>query len=107
MNVWIGVDLDGTLAYYTSWQGPEHIGEPIAPMLARVQKWLADGREVRIFTARANEPENIPYIQAWCLMHLGQVLPVTATKDYGMVVLYDDRCVRVITNTGVTLAPEA
>src|SRR5207344_2652938 len=49
---WIGVDLDGTLAYYDQWRGPEHIGEPVPAMLERVQRWLAEGKDVRIFTAR-------------------------------------------------------
>ena len=42
-NGWIGVDLDGTLAYYDGWQGIDHIGEPILPMLNRVTKWLEQG----------------------------------------------------------------
>lgn len=45
---WIGVDLDGTLAHYDKWIGPEHIGEPIAPMVDRVRAWLGQGIEVRI-----------------------------------------------------------
>ena len=49
---WIGVDLDGTLAEYLGWQGMGHIGEPIAPMVERVKAWLAEGKDVRIFTAR-------------------------------------------------------
>jgi hypothetical protein len=55
-NGWIGVDLDGTLAHYEGWKGQEHIGEPIAPMVERVKGWLAEGREVRIFTARVYCP---------------------------------------------------
>lgn len=49
---WIGVDLDGTLAVYNGWVAPTHIGEPVVPMLERVKAWLAEGREVRIMTAR-------------------------------------------------------
>lgn len=52
MSGWIGVDLDGTLAMYDGFKGPEHIGDPVPKMLERVKKWLAEGREVRIFTAR-------------------------------------------------------
>lgn len=47
---WIGVDLDGTLAEYTGWHGPGHIGPPIPKMLDRVKNWLAEGVDVRIFT---------------------------------------------------------
>lgn len=106
-NGWIGVDLDGCLAVYGGWQGEEHIGEPIPLMVDRVKQWLAEGRDVRIFTARAaNNPQSIPYINKWSEKHLGQVLPVTSTKDYGMIALWDDRCTQVFPNTGVTLEDE-
>lgn len=118
MSGWIGVDLDGTLAQYGGWVGPDHIGAPIAPMVTRVKGWLAKGREVRIFTARVDGGtvalsmgdeagehfRNIERvrqtIEAWCLEHIGAVLPVTNVKDYGMVELWDDRAVRVRVNTG-------
>jgi hypothetical protein len=48
-NGWIGVDLDGTLAHYDGWKGADHIGEPIAPMVERVKRWLSEGHEVRVF----------------------------------------------------------
>lgn len=38
-DAWIGVDLDGTLAEYTSWQGIEHIGPPIELMANRIREW--------------------------------------------------------------------
>ncbi len=44
--------------------------------------------------------ETLPPIQAWCLEHVGEVLPVTPAKDYDMVELWDDRAVQVIPNTG-------
>ena len=103
---WIGVDLDGTLALYEGWKGSEHIGAPIAPMVERIKGWLAAGVEVRIFTARVAVPEVgiVARIEAWCAEHIGQALPVTATKDYGMIELWDDRAVQVIPNTGEALA---
>lgn len=100
---WIGVDLDGTLAHYDHWEGVEHIGRPIPAMLSRIKAWLAAGKEVRIFTARVFGPQGVdarPYIEAYCLEHLGVVLPVTCEKDYAMVELWDDRAVQVIPNTG-------
>lgn len=109
MNGWIAVDLDGTLARYDEWRGVDHVGEPIAAMVDRVRGWLRDGHpvhgrvEVRIFTARVygdQREEALPAIEAWCLEHLGVVLPVTCTKDYGMIELWDDRCVQVEANTG-------
>jgi len=53
-NKWIGVDLDGTLAFDEGWKGHQHIGPPIPLMLERVKRWLAMDIEVRIFTARAS-----------------------------------------------------
>jgi hypothetical protein len=109
MNGWIGVDLDGTLATYDKWRGIEHIGEPVPAMLDRVKNWLANGKDVRIFTARVcldgTEDGEITrrVIQAWLIKHLGRTLPVTNVKDFGMVELWDDRCVTVEANTGRVL----
>jgi hypothetical protein len=100
MSGWIGVDLDGTLAEYHGWKGPTHIGVPIAAMQQRVKDWLASGKEVRIFTARACVPEQLGPIKAWCIEHLGQELAITNVKDFGMVELWDDRAVQVKINTG-------
>lgn len=106
---WIAVDLDGTLAHYDGWRGITHIGEPIPAMAARVRTWIQEGKDVRIFTARVGPqrfdvPEEIATIQAaiegWCVEHLGKALPVTCQKDFGMIELWDDRCVQVIPNTG-------
>lgn len=105
MSGWIGVDLDGTLAKYDGWKGIDHIGDPIGPMLARINRWLNEGREVRIFTARVAVPDNelvsvVSYIHNWCEKHGLPRLPVTNKKDFGMVELWDDRCVQVVPNTG-------
>lgn len=70
-------------------------------MVERVKQWLADGMEVRIVTARVgNGQAAIFYIKQWCANVFGQVLPVTATKDFQMIELWDDRCVQVEKNTG-------
>lgn len=100
---WIGVDLDGTLAEYTEWQGETHIGAPIEKMVKRVKQWLWAGQDVRIFTARICDPAKASArtaIEMWCQEHIGQVLPITNTKDYDMTELWDDRAVQVIPNTG-------
>lgn len=100
---WIGVDLDGTLAHYDEWRGADHIGEPVGAMLFRVKKWLADGEDVRVFTARVSGSEAElceTVIRAWCLEHIGVELPVTCRKDYAMKTLWDDRAVQVEPNTG-------
>lgn len=103
---WIGFDLDGTLAVYEGWLGIEHIGAPIPRTVERIKKYLADGYEVRIVTARVcsravGEAERARrIIESYCLHHIGQALPVTHEKDFGMIRLYDDRCVQVEFNTG-------
>lgn len=109
-NGWIGVDLDGTLAHYDGWKGHEHIGEPIPLMQERVKRWLEEGRDVRIFTARVSHDSSparmiqaqdaLLHITAWCLRHLGTKLPITCTKDYAMIELWDDRAVQVQANAG-------
>lgn len=109
---YIGVDLDATLAQYNGYVSPDHIGEPIPLMLERVKKWLADGVEVRIITARVHattdDPEEVAavklnrlYIEAYLLKHLGQKLPIQSFKCYKMFQLWDDRAVQVIPNTGM------
>jgi len=110
---WIGVDLDGTLAHYDGWKGITHVGDPIPKMCARVKCWLAEGKEVRIFTARVTEgldgrdvEQARHAVEAWCEIHLGQKLPVTNVKDFGMIELWDDRAVQVIINTGEPACPD-
>jgi len=100
MSGWIAVDMDGTLAVYNGWKGPDDIGEPIYLMVNRVRLWLSEGKDVRIFTARANIPEQIPPVQWWCLKHFGRVLPITATKDFQMIEQWDDRAIQVVMNIG-------
>lgn len=105
MSAWIGVDLDGTLAEYGGWKGPTNIGRPIPKMVNRVLDWLNAGKEVRIFTARASVPEQIPPVIEWCKAHLGREIPVTNVKDFAMIELWDDRAVQVEFNTGEILGP--
>lgn len=103
---WYGVDLDGTLAYYDGWQGPEHIGDPIPLMLHRVQEWMEIKQEVRIFTARATDPVAKAAVEQWLMKHGMDGLKVTCCKDYAMICLYDDRCVQVEENTGILLGKQ-
>jgi hypothetical protein len=109
---WIGVDLDGVLAHYLIWEEDGGIGRPVPAMVDRVKEWLAAGEDVRIFTARVTVEditENVrqrKLINDWCFTHLGKMLPITATKDMRMRVLYDDRCVQVVSNTGQLLGYE-
>jgi len=99
---WIGVDLDGTLAYDDN-AGPNHIGEPIPQMMERVKRWISQGIEVKIFTARCSVPEQLAPVQAWLDKHGIGFLKITNIKDYGMLELWDDRAVQIIKNTGEPL----
>lgn len=115
------VDLDKTLAYYTTW-GNGEIGEPVPAMVERVKDWLALGHEVRIFTARvaalfprkghdldyrfsADQGDALRQLQKvheWLLKYLGHEFEVTAVKDQDVTEIWDDRAVRVEANTGVS-----
>lgn len=102
---WYGVDLDGTLATYDTWHGVHHVGEPIWPMVERVKQWRREGKEVRIFTARMAGPEDCkPAIEDFCEAYIGEILPITNIKDFGLIELWDDRAVRVEFNTGKRVA---
>lgn len=107
---WIGVDLDGTLAYWDGvWKGIDVIGAPLEPMVARVKAWLAEGKTVKIFTARISDFDGRPVekavraIEDWTEKHIGVRLAVTNIKDPMMVELWDDRAVQVVPNTGQPL----
>lgn len=122
---WIGVDLDRTLAHYDHWRGAAHIGAPIMPMVRRVNHWLAEGRDVRIFTARVFVPPMPAFvscpewpeyerrdkeaslatraIRAFCTEHFGRELPITCQKDFDMIELWDDRAVQLVPNTGIPI----
>jgi len=102
---WIGVDLDGTLAEYDKWCGPSHIGKPISKMVDRVKRWLKDGKDVQILTARVHKDnpgkvESELAINLWTKRVFGKSLKTRADKDLNMIELWDDRCIQLLTNTG-------
>lgn len=94
----IYVDLDGTLAHHEKWVAPEVIGEPIPAMMERVKQWVAEGKIVKIFTARYMEHHG--FVRAWLKSHgLGQI-EVTSIKGIDAYEFWDDRAVPVEMNTG-------
>jgi hypothetical protein len=102
---WIGVDLDGTLAADTGgelWDagGQPKIGKPVEKMVARIKRWIAGGRTVKIFTARASSPAQVRAIRSWLTTHGLPDLEVTNVKDFNLIELWDDRCVEVARNSG-------
>lgn len=110
-------DLDGTLARYESGDvgryGITHIGAPIMPTVQLVRRWLREGRDVRIFTARSyggNDPQRIEESQAaieqirdWCRVILGRALPVVWYKTHSTDLILDDIAVAVEKNVGPVL----
>jgi hypothetical protein len=113
---WIGVDFDRTLCTRQHDGGPE-LGEPIQPMVDRVKRWLAEGRRVKIFTARvsgfykpgidgdqARAGAQYNLIVDWCEKHLGWTLEVTCIKDSYCKEIWDDIAVAVEENTGQQLS---
>jgi len=123
---WIAVDFDGTVAEYHGWTKWNEFGKPIKPMIDRIKGWLAEGKDVRIFTARVPLPqdenkEQTCYktgekftgvmmkfaIAIWCEQHIGQRLRSQCYKDLHTIEIWDDRAVGVVPNLGITLVDEA
>ena len=95
---WVGVDFDCTLAEYEGdWT---KLGDPIPRVLGLVRDLLFNDIEVRIFTARAALPDQVKAIQDWCEANRLPRLRVTATKDFNMICLVDDRAIHVSPNDG-------
>ncbi len=99
-RAWTGVDLDGTLAHWDLSSTIETIGEPVPAMMALVKKMINNDIRVKIFTARAQDPEQLPLIREWLKANGLPELEITNVKDYHMQRLYDDRSIQVEKNTG-------
>jgi len=99
-KIWTGVDLDGTLAYFSRTSSYDKVGKPVPAMLALVKKMINHGIRVKIFTARVQDPEQLPIIRKWLKDNGLPELEITNIKDYNMTRLYDDRCIQVERNTG-------
>jgi hypothetical protein len=113
---WIGVDFDGTLVEYHGANNTTVSNfKPIEPMVRRIRCWLEQGVDVRIVTARVGAispayetqrnhsiriQEQTKMIQDITEVLFNRRLPVTASKDYLMIELWDDRAVQVEFNTG-------
>lgn len=108
---WIGVDLDGTLAHdlgnKRENKGLDEIGTPIKPMVDRLRQWIAEGKTVKIFTARASSPRQVVLVKKWLAEQGLPELEVTNVKDLRMIELWDDRCVQVMTNLGEPVQQKA
>ena len=102
LEPWIGVDLDGTLADTRAPNTRHMIPMPVPAMIARVIQWLAEGKKVKVFTARMSQNPDIwqKRIGDWTQDYIGVRLEGTCIKDYGCIELWDDIAVGVEMNTG-------
>lgn len=96
------VDLDGTLAKYGDWKAG-YIGEPIEPMMQRVRNWIEMGETVKIFTARAGDPDEVKAVKTWLKENGLPDLEVTNIKGFDGLEFWDDRAVTIQFNTGKIL----
>jgi len=136
---WIGIDADACLFEWgPGTSNPWNVlivGKPIPRMVELVKTLLAEGKTIKIFTARVGpasaeeclaafsgrgkfpgyEGEIGPNpVRDWinyqtmilneaCMFAFGRTFEITATKDFHMWALYDDRAIQVIPNTGELL----
>ncbi len=98
---WIGVDLDGTLAYYDDTTGFDRVGKIVKDLAKRIRRWQELGYTVKIFTARASMEETLPPIRKWLKKHKLGDLEITNKLDRYCVEIWDDRAVQVKPNTGI------
>lgn len=108
----IGLDLDGTAAFYEKFIAPDNIGAPIPEMVRKVKEALAQGDEVVIFTARVNPGQGsgkdaldatvaFLAIAEFSKKTFGQLLAITHEKSRHFTEMWDDRGRQVAENTGV------
>lgn len=102
---WVGIDLDGTLARADTLSGISKIGDPIPNMVKLAVKLTGEGVAVKIFTARASDPQQVSMIHRWLRDNGLPEFEVTNVKDFEMIRLYDDRAIQVIANTGEIVEP--
>ena len=110
-KLWIGVDMDGTLAKYDGWKGWDHFGEPIKPVVDKIHAWSKRGVLVCIFTARMSEvslarskvskEQMQKVIDDWCVKHIGYKLPCKTEKDCYMLAFLDDSAIQISKNQGM------
>ena len=93
-------DLDRTIAVRHSGDSIFKIGEPIPPMIELMKHYLADGRRVKIFTARPKL--QFPQIVNWLKKQGIEGVEITNLKESGMSAFFDDRAVGCQENTGIT-----
>ena len=106
---WYAFDLDKTLAEYPPKNG-ETIGAPIPNIVRVLKKYIREGKDCRIFTARvgpdksAFEINQFKYdLDRWLQKNVGTTLVATCEKDHLVMEIWDDRAKQVVPNTGEIL----
>ncbi len=109
----IAVDFDRTLSYYEghkTWKMYQ-FGPPIPAMYFRVKKWISEGHNVIIFTARvAPHGENYDIegvrraIQDWLQANDLPRLEVTCIKTPDIDQIWDNKAVSVKENSGLCVS---
>lgn len=107
------VDLDGTLAEYTGWRGPEHIGPPLVGAQQLIARLMDAGLRVIIHTCRANPidpttgcPRDVEVFRLalsnwWCDNGFPPGLELWTGVGKPVAEAYiDDRAIRVVSNRG-------
>ena len=89
---WYGFDLDGTLAKYDKWEGIDHIGEPVKHMVDLIKKMHAEGKVVKILTARVAPRPNPKTATTR--------YPLYAGEDVGDVPMYAARWMQSMKEAG-------
>lgn len=94
MDPWVGFDFDGTLVTYPPKAGQEY-GDDIPVALTQLRIIRNMGMKVKIVTARAGCPETAFYTHVikWLYDHGLSDVDITDRKDYGMLLLFDDRAI--------------
>lgn len=100
----IYIDFDGVIAKQEGGYKRE-IGEPIIPMINKVNQWIKDGHNITIFTARADYSDSFEKmdLEIFLAKHFGKILPITNKKSHNADLYIDDKAIRCIKNTGILL----
>lgn len=101
------VDWDGTMVEYHGFKGAMIYGAPIPRMVARVKKWIDEGHEILIFTARVSVEHGLQTVKQesdtiqFALREMGlPPLQITANKYARISEFWDDRAMGLERNTG-------
>jgi adenylylsulfate kinase len=90
MTKTIAIDLDGVLAQYDGWKGPDHYGPPMPGAIAFLESLIVAEMQPWIFTTREG-----PILTEWLRKYMPPAvlehLIVTRTKPPAWLYI-DDRC---------------